>query len=529
MDSLTAGLDQSVSLIQGPPGRLSYHSLDQFGLMISTGTGKLFIGALIAKALYEHTQETVLVLSYTNHALDQSLGDLLDNGIPPDIVVRLGSKSATRTAPLSLFKRQEINGHNRSRTRWEVINNLENQVAKCHSNLVAGHKSLAETKVSWRDILDYLEFSEEFDHFHPALLLPENDDGMSLVGKDGKNVKPSYLYDRWSRGEDSGIFPNHAREHHQIWDMNTNSRMKQIKQWTTTLLTEKVSRFVTLLSYYNDSQQCLARILGERNVQILKSMRVIGCTTTAAAKYAADLRDAAPGVVPVEEAGEILESHILTALSPTTKQLILIGDHKQLRPKYSNYAISVEKGDGYDLNRSMFERLVLANYPRTTLSKQHRMCPEISSLIKHLTYPNLQDATKTLKRTMVRGIQDRVVFSNHSYPEVETHELTDRRDPDSKTSKSNKFETDLVLKCIRYLGQQGYGTDKLVILTPYLGQLRLLRDRLMTENDPVLNDLDSYDLVRAGLLSEASAKISGRPIKISTIGRSLSLMLKALC
>ena len=35
-----------------------------------------------------------------------------------------------------------------------------------------------------------------------------------------------------------------------------------------------------------------------------------------------------PDVVLVEEAGEILESHILTALTPKTKQLILIGDHK---------------------------------------------------------------------------------------------------------------------------------------------------------------------------------------------------------
>jgi hypothetical protein len=84
-----------------------------------------------------------------------------------------------------------------------------------------------------------------------------------------------------------------------------------------------------------------------------------------------------------------------------------------------------------------------------------------------------------------------------------------------------------VLKCVRYLGQQGYGTDKLVILTPYLGQLRLLRDHLMVENDPVLNDLDSFDLVRAGLLSEASANINKHPIKISTIGMSMAVMFRS--
>ncbi|OBT47666.1 hypothetical protein VE00_02260 [Pseudogymnoascus sp. WSF 3629] len=500
MDSLIAGLGESVSLIQGPPG-----------------TGKSFIGALIAKALYEHTSETILVLSYTNHALDQFLEDLLDNGIPPQSVVRLGSKSTPRTAPLNLFERQKTGGYNKSRAGWEIVNNLEKLVEDYRTELSVELKSYSQTGVSWNDILAYLEFSDDDDHFYPALLVPDEEDGMTRVGKGGKEIKSDYLYDRWSRGEDAGIFKKQAAEHHEIWAMDATSRLERMKRWSTALLDEQASKVATLLSRYNKSQQRLAQVLGEKTAQTLKSMRVIGCTTTAAAKYASDLRNAAPGVVLVEEAGEILESHVLTALSPNTKQLILIGDHKQLRPKYSNYAISVEKGDGYDLNRSMFERLVLANYPHTTLSKQHRMCPEISSLVRHLTYPSLQDADKTLNRTPVRGIRDRVVFFNHMYPEVDAQELADRRDPESKTSKSNLFEVDLVLKCVRYLGQQGYGTDKLVILTPYLGQLRLLRDQLMVENDPVLNDLDSFDLVQAGLLSEVSANINKRPIKISTI------------
>lgn len=40
-----------------------------------------------------------------------------------------------------------------------------------------------------------------------------------------------------------------------------------------------------------------------------------------------------PSIVMVEEAAEILEAHVLSALSPRTRHLILIGDHKQLRPK----------------------------------------------------------------------------------------------------------------------------------------------------------------------------------------------------
>ena len=76
----------------------------------------------------------------------------------------------------------------------------------------------------------------------------------------------------------------------------------------------------------------------------------------------------------------------------------------------------------------------------------------------------------------------------------------------------------MILKIVRYLGQQGYGTDNLVILTPYLGQLRSIMDALKEDNDPVLNDLDSFDLVRAGLLSESAAKSSKKQIRIATIG-----------
>lgn len=76
----------------------------------------------------------------------------------------------------------------------------------------------------------------------------------------------------------------------------------------------------------------------------------------------------------------------------------------------------------------------------------------------------------------------------------------------------------MVLKILRYLGQQGYGTDKVVILTPYLGQLRALRDALKKDNDPILNDLDSADLVRAGLMTPSAARVVKKPIRLATIG-----------
>jgi superfamily I DNA and/or RNA helicase len=141
-------------------------------------------------------------------------------------------------------------------------------------------------------------------------------------------------------------------------------------------------------------------------------------------------------------------------LTPSTKQIILIGDHKQLRPKVNNYALTVEKGDGYDLNVSLFERLVLSGVPHTTLNKQHRMRPETSSLVKSLTYPELEDAEKTKGRPALRGFQDNVIFVSHSCPELNAVQIAERRDDGAKSSKENQYEADMVLKCVRYLGQQ---------------------------------------------------------------------------
>ena len=73
------------------------------------------------------------------------------------------------------------------------------------------------------------------------------------------------------------------------------------------------------------------------------------------------------------------------------------------------------------------------------------------------------------------------------------------------------FQIEMVLKIVRYLAQQGYGTGKLVILTLFFIQLHKLRVALKEDNDPILNDLDSYELVKAGLVDPAEANLAKNP------------------
>jgi len=111
---------------------------------------------------------------------------------------------------------------------------------------------------------------------------------------------------------------------------------------------------------------------------------------------------------------------------------------RQLRPKVNNYYLTVEKGEGFDLNRSLFERLVLKGYPHAQLKAQHRMRPEISRLIRHLTYPDLVDAPKAQNRPNIRGLQDNVILIHHEQPEGDV-QAEEKRDMSSTTSKQNPY------------------------------------------------------------------------------------------
>lgn len=457
------------------------------------------------------------MLTYTNHALDQFLDDLRDVGIPAHSIVRLGKKFSPSTKDLSIFEQRNI--YRQSGQTYNMIQDQKAQSESYHDSLMQKITQFRSLRLTDAALLAYLEFSDDSEFFD-AFQVPREDDGMTQIGKRGKIVDRYYLLKQWASGEDAGIFRQTIEQDYTaVWNMPMESRVSRQHQWFREMVEEYVAEIGNLVGKYNACQDRLGQLYREKTAYIIGQKRIVGCTTTGAAINTEELQKASPGIVLVEEAGEILESHILTAMTPNTKQLVLIGDHKQLRPKINNYALTVEQGGGYDLNMSMFERLVLAGVPHTTLNVQHRMRPEISSLVKELTYPEMKDAPKTKGRPQLRGVQNNVVFVSHQHLEVNIARVADRRDEGSTASKENEYEASMILKCVRYLAQQGYGTDNLVILTPYLGQLSRLLKTLSKENDPILNDIDSFELTRAGLMSTAAANVSKRKIRISSIGK----------
>lgn len=354
-----------------------------------SGTGKSFIGALAAKVLLTDPSTRILVLSYTNHALDQFLEDLIGVGIPPDDMTRLGYKSTPKTACLSFEAQFAASGTRNSTAAWHRINSLKREASE-HQDKINFIFSNLKNRVSSNEILGCLEFSEdpEDQKMWDAFQVPTADDGFSIAGANRQRIGSDAVFNRWKMGQGPGTLkPLLSPTSQFLWSIPGPQRTQKVAEWVRSLQKERVEQLESAAERQRDTQEQIDSYFNESKCTFIAQKRIIGCTTTAAAKYSYLINAAKANCVLVEEAGEILEAHILTALSPTTKQLILIGDHKQLRPKYKNYDLSVEKGEGYDFNKSMFERLISQGHPHVTLRNQHRMHPEISQIVREMTYP----------------------------------------------------------------------------------------------------------------------------------------------
>ena len=280
--------------------------------------------------LHLFTDKTILVVCYTNHALDDILEGLLDVGIPPDTMLRLGGKSTAKTEPLLLQKQPNAA---RTRDQWTIIDKYRQDAEVIYKRLENAFNEYLSFKASLPDILGYLEFEDPT--FYGAFEVPEPEDsnGMVRVGKGGEKVSATYLLLQWVKGWNAGIYERDIRntkseEINKIWDMNKGTRLQQFKRWEDALMQESIEAFATIAGEYNECQEDLMRAHNTSLPGILHSKRIVGCTTTAAAKYGDEIRTFNPDVLLVEEAGEILESHVLTALGPETSQIVLIGDHK---------------------------------------------------------------------------------------------------------------------------------------------------------------------------------------------------------
>ncbi|KIW00589.1 uncharacterized protein PV09_07942 [Verruconis gallopava] len=207
----------------------------------------------------------------------------------------------------------------------------------------------------------------------------------------------------------------------------------------------------------------------ENNAILVRQQKVIGVTTTGLSKYRALIAAACPRLVMIEEAAETMESPVTAGCVPSLEHLILVGDHKQLRPQCSVKSMEEEP---FNLNVSMFERLVGNNLPYNMLKRQRRMIPEIRRLLVPIYRNEIYDHTTVCDpkvRPPIPGMGGiNTFFYSHSWHDT----------ADENMSSTNIQEANMVVGFYDYLISNGLTEDEITILTFYNGQRKLLLRKL---------------------------------------------------
>ncbi|KAK5125064.1 hypothetical protein LTR85_001255 [Meristemomyces frigidus] len=478
-------LTHQLALIQGPPG-----------------TGKSYTGIKIIQVLLDNKAAgklgPIVCVCYTNHALDQLLEHLVDAGVTQ--VIRIGSRS--KSEKLAQINLRTV-AMTYDLTKYEKEQRYK---AKC---------AIEEQANSIDGLLDGLQKNGDYAHIerylaqyypaqHAQLFAKEDKDGWR---KAGHHESAGSLKD-WLNG---GVRQHQTRVRsvetlqapsQDVFTMSHEERKMLLDFWTRDNAETLRNELAIYLKAYAADKEKVDEIRGELDLRVLSDANIIGVTTSGLARNLKHLRKLKSKVIMVEEAGEVLEAHLLTAMLPSIEHAILIGDHQQLRPKVQNYELSIDNHQSKArLDVSLFERLVKPEagngeraLPFVTLETQRRMHPSISQLVRAELYPNLRDAPSVAEYPEVTGMRHRLFWLDH------------RRKEDGKnahmhtTSHVNSFEAEMVTSLVSHLVRQGvYRAEDIAVLTPYLGQLRKLRGALNGIVEIVLNDRDVDDLARDGV------------------------------
>ncbi|KAL7277033.1 hypothetical protein ACG7TL_008877 [Trametes sanguinea] len=572
-------LVREVSLIQGPPG-----------------TGKSYTAKEILRVLFSSKIKPIVLIAFTNHALDHMLTSVLDAGITHN-VVRLGTRSSDeRVSQYTLDKLEKVAATAQMdrafRRQYATMKKLEEQMSKVMT-------SIRLPLVSWDTIETYLDihYPEHADTFRmppfwinelSGLMWAEEEQhgewqetkkkghkktetvdnsvsrtmyGFWRVGKDlqflqippsqtaqaqkGKEVmahapdaddivapllaNPVDFFERLGFGGAMPTIPTSNRplsalqRFANVWAMSASERTRLADDWE-----QKIRRnaYVSQLQHYNALREEYKEackdyddMKDENRRRLLRQSDLIACTTTGefgAASLTSLLASVAPKVLLVEEAGQVLEAHILASLVPSVQHLICIGDPQQLRPTLATYSLSMDSARGRELfmfDRSLMERLVNNGFQMSQLNVQRRMRPAISHFIRTILYPKLEDNAIVQEYPPVQGMQKDVLFFDH---------LNKEGGSDDSVSKYNMFEVQMIRDLVVYFLRQGRysGPGDIAVLCAYLGQLQKVRAALRDLKIAVaVDERDAEQLARQGIDEEIDFEevLVSRHVRLGTV------------
>ncbi|KAH7493186.1 hypothetical protein FOMA001_g1913 [Fusarium oxysporum f. sp. matthiolae] len=485
---LVGALTREYALIQGPPG-----------------TGKSYLGVQLVRTLLSVKERAdlgpILIICYTNHALDQFLKHLLDVGI--EAIIRIGGRSVA----------EELDGKNlRTVSRETPKTRVEAQIlgeaySKQESSLESASYALgtlvkARRGASWEGLEQHLQFKYPLIYRQLGRV---DDEGFEMVSKDPlktwMGIRPPPTTDWQTSLEDIITLAEES-----VHLLPPAERWLLVEHWLEELQDNQLDMLYEALDDFDNNRKAIYRTHDAVDERTLTRADVIGITTTSLAGRIELLRNLDFKVVLCEEAGELKESDVISSLKSGVEHFIQIGDHRQLRPQINNFNLSLESASGryWQLDRSQFERRAvgepgLAPAPFAQLNIQRRMRPEISQLIRRV-YPNLEDHRSVTDLEDVVGMRKNLFWLDHNHPEDAGGDGTRVK------SHSNIWETEMATALVRHLVRQGeYKTEDIALLTPYTGQLQQLRAALGKDFEICLSDRDMTQLAQEGFEDDSAS------------------------
>ncbi|KAI8272076.1 Helicase required for RNAi-mediated heterochromatin assembly 1 [Colletotrichum sp. SAR11_240] len=255
--------------------------------------------------------------------------------------------------------------------------------------------------------------------------------------------------------------------HDSLWNIPTHYRGMVYQYLEQRYIASTRLALTRVFEKINDITRELKVVRWQEDIKTIQESgaRIIGCTTTGLTKYRGLIAAMQPRVMMIEEAAETREANITAALFPTLQQIILVGDHMQLAPHADVLELSKPP---FNLNVSLFQRLVESGVEYSSLQIQRRMAPEIRRLLSGW-YPLLVDHDCTRAQDAVPGMgSQRLLWFDHQEPESANR----------YASKFNTFEAGMVVGLCEHLVSNGTRPSDITVLTFYSGQKTYIENAL---------------------------------------------------
>lgn len=522
----SSALKNEFVLIHGPPG-----------------TGKTYVGLQIAKDLLQNrvlgTNQSLLVVCFTDHALDQYLEGLADF-LPVDEIVRIGNQCKNPATEIFSIKHHRRNVHMSVIAKAEKINKFILRKKEI-LNLFRKNVTIAtfhtlrsfipdQYIVQFRDDppkywLEWLGVSvkawftavkqrynkcevghkqhlifNQNDQLEANELYQENDDQQFTLNINdiGIDIPTQYasvindikdprclhilteeanfiLEELRSSTHASDSYMNETK---QIWGLPRKERWDMYRVWMKNFLQYTIFQQEKGEKDYNGLLKKYKSAKLKLDENILRAASVIGMTSSFAASYNELLRRVCPIVAIIDGTAEVPEAHITSVTNQNCDHVILIGDHKQLKLRPALQELAMK----HNLSLSFLKEMMSNGLNYHYLQEQHRMRPEIADLVLPI-YSVLKDHLKDFDN--IRGVKENLFFVDHQHDEQYNKEIK---------SFYNEHEAKFLLELFGYLLKQGYKNSEITILVAYTGQLLCIKEeiRKKAQNNIKVCVLDNY-------------------------------------